>query len=400
MKILMVSSFLPFPLYSGGHIRLYNILKILSQNHEVILVCEKRDYQSEKDKDEIEKICKKVITVDRKKQWTLSNIVSSGFSFSSFLITGHTNSKMKEEISTLLNNNKFDIIHAETSYIMQNIPETLVPIVLIEHNIEYLVYKRYADKASLFIRPFLNIDILKLKNQEERFWNKADYLVAVSEDEKTIMKNYNKNIAIVSNGVDLDNFKFQISNFKFSQKEKTILFIGDFKWVQNRDAVEFILKKIWPTLISNIKNKKLNMKLWVVGKNIPQEFKKLRYSNIVLDENAPDDTSLIYKKADLLLAPIRIGGGSSYKILEAMSSGVPVITTKLGANPLGAITGKEIIVSENEKEIADQILKLFSDEEFYKKISSNARILIEEKYDWKKIVKRLEDVYRKALANN
>ena len=393
MKILMVSSFLPFPLYSGGHIRLYNILKILSQNHEVILVCEKRDYQSEKDKDEIEKICKKVITVDRKKQWTLSNIVSSGFSFSSFLITGHTNSKMKEEISTLLNNNKFDIIHAETSYIMQNIPETLVPIVLIEHNIEYLVYKRYADKASLFIRPFLNIDILKLKNQEERFWNKADYLVAVSEDEKTIMKNYNKNIAIVSNGVDLD-------NFKFSQKEKTILFIGDFKWVQNRDAVEFILKKIWPTLISNIKNKKLNMKLWVVGKNIPQEFKKLRYSNIVLDENAPDDTSLIYKKADLLLAPIRIGGGSSYKILEAMSSGVPVITTKLGANPLGAITGKEIIVSENEKEIADQILKLFSDEEFYKKISSNARILIEEKYDWKKIVKRLEDVYRKALANN
>ena len=397
MKILMVSSFLPFPLYSGGHIRLYNILKNLSSKHKVVLVCEKRNYQTEKDVGEVAKVCKKVITVDRKKQWTLDNIIRTGFSSSSFLITGHTNLKMKEEIATFLNNNKFDLIHAETFYIMQNIPKTSVPIVLVEHNIEYLVYKRYANTEALFLRPLLNIDTLKLKKQEEKFWEKANFLVAVSEDEKAMMKNHNKNIAIVPNGVDVERFKIKDLRIKNENKEKTILFIGNFKWVQNRDSLSWIIKKIWPILKLKAKSEKLKVKLWIVGKNIPQKFRGIEGDDIVFDENAPDDTSLIYQKADLLLAPIRVGGGSSYKILEAMASGVPVVTTKLGANPLGAVNNKEIIISEDESEIGDRIIELFSNEQFYKNISSNARKLIEEKYDWKRITQRLEEVYKTVV---
>lgn len=66
MKILLVSSYLPFPLYSGGHIRLYNLIKNLSEEHDITLICEKRDYQTKEDIEEVEKICKKVITVERK----------------------------------------------------------------------------------------------------------------------------------------------------------------------------------------------------------------------------------------------------------------------------------------------------------------------------------------------
>ena len=77
MKILMVSSFLPYPLTSGGHIRLYNLIKNLSNRHNITLICEKRDYQTEEDVDEIKKICTKVITVRRKKQWSVSNILKT-----------------------------------------------------------------------------------------------------------------------------------------------------------------------------------------------------------------------------------------------------------------------------------------------------------------------------------
>lgn len=77
MKILMVSSFLPYPLYSGGHIRLYNLLKRLKKNNVITLVCEIRDYQSQKDIQEIEKVCNKVITVPRRKQWSILNILKT-----------------------------------------------------------------------------------------------------------------------------------------------------------------------------------------------------------------------------------------------------------------------------------------------------------------------------------
>src|SRR5579872_4246644 len=111
MKVLLVSSYLPYPLYSGGAVRLYNLMKELSKSHEITLVCEKRDYQTEKDIQEVKKICKAVLTVDRKKQWSLKNIVKTSYSSYPFILTGHTLPKMRNTISDLLEREKFDIIH-------------------------------------------------------------------------------------------------------------------------------------------------------------------------------------------------------------------------------------------------------------------------------------------------
>ena len=98
MNILMVSSYLPFPLLSGGNIRLYNLLKLLSRKHKITLICEKRPNQTEADVREVEKICEKVITVKRNKQWSVKNIVKTGFSLSPFIITGHQSKEMTKVI--------------------------------------------------------------------------------------------------------------------------------------------------------------------------------------------------------------------------------------------------------------------------------------------------------------
>src|SRR3989344_2498803 len=153
MKILMLSSYLPYPLYSGGHIRLYNIIKELSKRHEIVLICEKRSYQTEKDVSEVKNYCSEVITVDRKKQWTIANILKAGFSSYPFLLVGHTNPLITEIIKNKLKDN-FDLIHIETFYIMQNLPAIELPTVLVEHNIEYLVYGRYRKTAPFFVVPF------------------------------------------------------------------------------------------------------------------------------------------------------------------------------------------------------------------------------------------------------
>ena len=141
MNVLIISSFLPYPLYSGGQIRLYNLIKRLSEKHEITLVCEQRDHQTSADLAQIKAICHEVITVPRKKQWSLKNIAKTGFSSEAFLINGHTSLPMRLIIEQILEQKRVDLIHVETSYVMQNVPETRVPILLIEHNIEYLVYQ-------------------------------------------------------------------------------------------------------------------------------------------------------------------------------------------------------------------------------------------------------------------
>jgi len=385
----MVSSYLPYPLFSGGHIRLYNIIRGLSLNHKITFVCEKRDYQTKEDVEKIEKFCKKVIVVDRKKQWTFPNIVKAGISFSPFLIVGHTNKLLKQAITEVLNSEKFDLIHVETSYVMQNVPQVDIPIVLVEHNIEHLVYKRFVDVAPIFIRPLLYYDVIKLRHFEEEAWKKATKLVAVSEQEKRLMKR--EDTVVVPNGVDVDKFKAQSAKRKTKKEERRILFIGDFKWVQNRDTAEWILTAIWPKV-------KSSLKLWIVGRKIPQNIKDLGDESVIFDEDAPIDTSLIYQKADILLAPIRVGGGTSFKILEAMSCGVPVVTTRLGIEGIGAEENKEALVSETAEGLANHVIDILEDEKLYKTISQNARKLIEKKYDWKIIVERLEEVYKSAVA--
>jgi len=396
MNILMLSSFLPYPLFSGGQIRLYNLIKQLSKRHTITLIAEKRAQQTATDVAEVEKICQKVIVVERKKQWSIQNILKAGFSARPFLIVGHTDQKVQELLQKELDKKIYDVLHVETFYVMQNLPKNFaLPTVLVEHNIEYLVYKKYADNAPIFLRPFLAYDIAKLKRIEESFWKKASRLVAVSESEKAIMKR--DDVVVVPNGVDVK--KFAISRTK-STDEIRVLFIGDFKWVQNRDAVAWILTEIWPKISSKleVRSSKLPIMLWIVGKNIPVSLKRLTNDPaIVFDENAPDETEKIYQKSDVLLAPIRVGGGTSYKILEAMASQTPVVTTKLGAEGLEIKHEKEVLIGTTSDELAANVVKLLADKSLAEKLSQQARKMVETNYTWEEIVKKLEAVYASAI---
>lgn len=394
MRILLVSSFLPYPLHNGGHVRLFNLIKQLSSHHKITLVCEKRPHQTEKDIAEVKKFCEAVYCVDRKKQWSAQNIARTGISPYPFLLVGHTLPEMKKIIIDLLREKTFDLIHVETFYVFQNLPKTYLPIVLAEHNVEYQVYRKYVDTASLPMRPFLLADIAKIQYWEKKFWQKATKLVAVSETDKSYMGR--QDTVVVPNGVDIEKFPFVSKKKKFDKREKRILFMGDFKWIQNREAANWILDEIWPNIIEKVQDK--NVKLWIVGKHIPAGIKSRHGGQIIIDENAPDDTAKIYQKSFILLAPITVGGGTSYKILEAMASGVPVVTTQLGVKGLGARPGKEALVSESALGLSDYVADLLGNESTYESLQIAARALIECKYSWPQITKILENVYNDATT--
>ncbi len=405
MKILIVSSFLPFPLFSGGQVRLYNLLKELSQKHEITLVCEKRKHQTQSDVDVVKKVCKDIFVVDRKKQWSAEVVLKTVISSYPFLLAGHDLPEMKKILSQLLKEKQFDVIHVETFYVYQNLPETSLPVVLVEHNIEYNVYERFAKTAPILVKPLLAIDIEKIKYWEKFYWEKATKIVGVSRVEVNKMRS---DAVVVPNGVSLSDFPFRPirhstqyllprSGAAQGKKEMIILFMGDFTWIQNTTTASWIIKDIWPKIEKSVKNKALNVKLWIVGKHIPESLKAYRSENIIFDEHAPNKTSDIYKKADILLAPIKVGGGTSYKILEAMASGVPVVTTSLGLEGLQAKNKTHALTAETSVDLARAVDTLLDNKREYTAIAKNARQFIEKNYSWTEIAKTLEGVYTNAI---
>jgi glycosyltransferase involved in cell wall biosynthesis len=388
MKILMVSSYLPYPLLDGGKVRLYNLLKMLSKKHEITLFCEIRPDQTEKDVEEVKKICHKVVVVKRPKAFSVKNISKSLMSFDPFLTVTHDNRKMKSLIAKELAESKYDLIHVETFYVFQNLPNSNLPVVLTEHNIEYQVYEKYAMKSSIFVKPALYYDIKKLKRKEIQSWKKATKLIAVSPKEQKIM---GPGTQLVPNGVDLIKFKFIKKSA--SKSGRKVLFIGNFKWVQNRDSAAFIIRNVWPKMVS----KNPNMRLWLVGKEIPDSLKKLGNETIVFDEHAPSETELIFQEADLLLAPIRVGGGTNFKILESMASGTPVVTSPLGNEGIMAENYSEILIAEKSEDYSNLCLKVLNDPYLYEKISRNGRLFVEKNFDWNKIASKLDSVYASAI---
>lgn len=387
MRILMLTPILPYPLYSGGQIRLFNLLKNLGKRHEISLFSFIRQEEEKKYLPEILKYCQKVEVFKKRKPWSLTTLFKTATSFYPLLMMMYHFPGVKKRIGQEIKAGNYDLIHVECFYTISNLPKTSRPVILTEQNIEYLVYQRFVKNFPFWpAKPFLYFDVLKIKFWEKYFWQRADKIIAVSEEENQII-NLPQKTSVVENGVDSSYFGQKFFGKKWS--EVTVVFVGNFRWVLNQDAVSFLVKEIWPHIKENLPE----VRLWVVGKDMPKRLKDLVGKAAQISEGI-EDIREAYQGADLLLAPIRIGGGTSYKILEAMASGLPVVTTPLGI--AGIEAKKEVMVGKNSQELAQLVVDLLKNEEKRRAIGERARKLVKEKYDWQKISQKLERVWEEA----
>ncbi len=393
MKILMLTPYLPFPDSSGGQIRSYNLIKSLSKKHEITLFSLIKDDSEKRFIPELEKYCSKVRVFRRSKSpWTLRNIFLTGFGPYPFLVIRNLSPQQKKAVEEEIKNVHYDLIHAETFYVMPHIPETKIPILLVEQTIEYLVYKHYVEGIkNPFLRWILSIDVAKLKFWETRFWKKADGVVAVSESDKKEMLKLvpGLKVDLVPNGVNLDFFKQKES---WKSKSPKILFIANFKWLQNVEAAELLLKEVYPA-VRNINPK---VKIWIVGQHIPENILSFKSDGIIIDNLREDDQDGIrnaYYRSSVFVSPLRGPGGTRLKHLAAMAAKLPLVTTSVGAEGLSATDEKDVLIRNSISTIIDATLCILKDDKMAKRIASNARKLVEEKFSWYKMGECLNKIY-------
>lgn len=387
----MLTPYLPYPLVSGGQIRTYNLLKNLSKNHDITLFALIKDEKEREHLQELKKYCSKIRLFKRTKNpFVLRNILLAGFSPYPFVVTRNLPIGMKSAVKAELERKSYDIIHAETFYMMPNIPPTNIPTILAEQTIEYLGYQDYMKKANKLLRPLLAIDIAKIKYWERYFWGKADKLITMSDDDKVfIEKELGKslNISVVANGVDLAFFS------KIKKKlpaAPTVLFVGTFKWLPNIEAVDELVTQIWPRIIARVPQARLK----IVGFSPTKKILSYAANHTIEVLGAVEDIREAFATSHVLLAPIRSGKGTRYKVLEAMITGTPVVATNLAVEGLELESDKQVLTADSIEELAKLTVRVLKNKDLQESLAKSGVELVKSRYSWSLVAKHLDAVYK------
>lgn len=391
MKILFLTYDFPFPLNSGGKIRAYHFIKNLAKKHQITLFSFFRREEQKKYLSELKPLCQKIVLFNRIKAFSQSHLLKSIIPSQPFPIALYHSLQLKKALIKEVQSQKYDLVHFESFYTSLYLnKEFKIPQVLGTENIEWLIYREFSQKQKFpLFKALMNLETFRIKWYEEKSWTKADLCLAVSlENAAAIEKITRRPCPVIPNGVDLSFFNFHPPR----QEAKTLLFVGNFSYIQNQDAVRFLVKDIFPL----IKKSTPQVRLVIVGRQPTKEIKKYAREDIKILENITDIRQA-YQQADLLLAPIRAGSGTKFKIIEALASGLPVITTSVGIEGINAVDGCQVIVRDDSQALALAAIDLFNDFSLRQKLSRQGRQVVEKEYNWSLIVNKLEKAYQELI---
>lgn len=399
MNILNVAPFIVYPTTTGGHVRVHNLNIRLSKKHTVIQFSHgvRRENLALRDI-----LLNKVIKVQINKnyvEYRYANILTlidnaickfmKVLPINASLALEISSPKIKDFVSKLVD--KSDIINVETPFSFEYLYKKYVdkiPICVTEHNIEYIVAKENVRRLPIAYRILVN----KVKKMEYQALSLADAIITVSENDKRLLRkifNIKNNIFVIPNGVDTSKFLPADSNEKQKYKKKInlppdkyiILFIGS-DYLPNIIAVENIIK-----IAKILKNRRKDLVFVIVGR-VGEHFKHVKLNNVIFT-GVVKDILPYYKAADIAICPLLSGSGTSLKMLEYLASGLPTITTKVGARGLDVINNKHAIIC-NIEDFPEMIEYLIDNPDIREKIRKYGRKLVERKYDWDIISKKKE----------
>jgi len=398
MKILMLTPYLPYPPSSGGQVRSYNLIKNLAKDHQITLFSLIKDDEEKKYIKELEKYCRLVKVFKRsEKPWTLKNILRTGFSLYPFLVIRNLAAREKQAVEKELKADKYDLIHAETFYVMPHLPETSIPIVLTDQTIEYQVYQHFVKNFWFWpLKPFLYFDVLKLRFWEKKFWQKANKVIAVSQSDRKKMLSLDPklDVGVVPNGAGEDLMALWPKKTD-SKSEVKILFQANFLWLQNTEAALFLVKEIFPLIKKEIPEAICQ----IVGQKAEEKLKQINQEGVKIIDLENDDIEGVkkaYREASVFLSPLSGPGGTRLKILGAMAAGVPIVTSPVGIEGIDAQDGVQVLIRKNPKDLAKAVVKILKDKDFYQKITKEARSLVEKKYSYQAVAKTLDRIYKEV----
>lgn len=375
MKIFVLLPRIPWPLEKGDKLRAYNQIKQLALNNEVILCALNTDKNINKDdaRKALQPYCSSIHFFDAGKMSILTNLAIAFFKGLPIQCGYFYNKKIHKKIQELIKEHKPDMLFGQLLRTAEYIRHEKTPKTIDYQDVFSMGMKRRYEIAPFYLRPFFNMEYKRLRRYEHDIFDDFDVKTIISVQDRDDIDHPNKEeILIVPNGVDHEYYTPQNQEKKYD-----IVFTGNMAYAPNVNAVEYLANHIMPLVWKHLPD----AKLYIAGATPDPRVKKVASENIIIS-GWLDDMRDAYAQSRIFIAPMRIGTGLQNKLLEAMSMRLPCITTSLANGSLHAEEGKEILVGNNEYELADHIVTLLTDKEKTESIAQNGYDFVHRVYDW------------------
>jgi len=400
MRVLYFSPRICWPTISGAHLRDFYFARQLARNAELTylgLVNEDSGPQAEQLRQRLEpQNGTQVIALRRDKSYRPGNIVRGLIGPTPLNVLNFTSPAVLAEVDRIFRQQTFDVAQIESMHLIayarhirQIAPRTR--LILDWHNIESEILARFAENDRNPLRAvYAKRTSLLSRNVENELLRLCHAHTVCSEREREVLlaREPKARIEVVGNGVDCDFF----AETAQPGERRDVLFMGRMDYHANIDAALFFVSKVWPL----VRQRRPELRLVIVGAQPPQEILALREQGITVTGTV-DDVRPFYRSALVSVVPLRVGGGTRLKVLEAMAAGTPVISTSLGAEGLAITPGKDILIADSPEAMADGLVSLQAESSLWHQLAENGRSLVREKYDWSVVGEVLWRLHREQV---
>ena len=398
LNVVIVASELPYPPTTGGRIRTLNLTLRLAARHRIAFIAHRSDDSPEATRFLLEHDIETVL-VDRviplksgpRFYVRLAANLASPVPYS---VASHCSPALCRAVLSHGRRHRIDVWQVESTVLAGALPSLEgPPRVVVAQNIESMIWERYHEyETALLKRWYIKQQWRKFERFEHRAFATATRVVAVSEVDASLIRHRfgGRNVDVVDNGIDRSYFE----TVQPDPDPGTILFLGSLDWRPNLDAVELLLDRIFPA----VRAAEPTARLHLVGRRPPPALvRKVReVPGVELHADVPDVRPFL-AKSGVMVVPLRIGGGSRLKILEAMAAGLPVISTRVGAEGLELVPAEQYIAAEEPEAMVDALVSCIRDHRAARAMAERSRNFVLNRYDWDPLADRLERVWFDCL---
>ena len=405
MKLLWISPNIPYPPKTGVLQRNYNLLREASRHAEIYLLAVFKsgilpgNYDVEAARRELGKLCRQVdivhLPIESSRSLLYWKAFLSLFADDPFSANWAKDDGLRRRLKELVKAVPFDIVHFDTVGLAAYRDDVgKVPRILNHHNIEsHLLKRRVAFERNPLRRMYYAAEGNKLESYERRVCTEFDTNFTVSALDKQRLQELVPSVKadVIANGVDVDYFRHDGG----STVSGNLIMASGMNWFPNRDAVLYMCDEIWPLVSARIPD----LTLTIVGASPPQQVVDLaaRDPRVVVT-GFVDDVRPSLSRAAIYLCPMRDGGGTRLKILDALAMSKPIVSTTMGCEGINVTPEVDVLIADTPDAFVRQIERLHTDVALRQSLSQAARQLAVEQYSWPVIGRNLGAIYRRLTG--
>src|SRR5918996_4685007 len=391
MRILWVKMGGLWPSTTGGRVRSLQIVSALSRQHRVTLVTTHGPGDDPEGLARQLPDCQQVVSIpyDVPKRGSSAfplSLARSWFSSYPVDLWKWRVAEVRETVESLIDKDHIDVVVCDFLFAAANVPlGGNVPVVLFEHNVEYLIWKRLSALERNPIKKVLfEIEWRKARDKEAEFCSRADLTIAVSEEDRARLSQMapGAKTGAIPTGVDTSYF----APAGRAEIPGRLVFSGSMDWHPNEDAVIYFGESILP----KIRERVPHASFAIVGRNPTQKLRDAAERLRMIVTGTVDDVRPYLDEASVYVVPLRAGSGTRMKIFEALGMAKPVVSTTVGAEGLALTDQKEFIAADNPDDFAAAVVHLLHNEARRTELGRAGRALVVERYSWNQVAREFE----------